>query len=337
MTWYKKTGKSPELVISTRARLARNITGIPFPSRLTPEKAIEVISLVEEAMGPVRNDFSLIRVDKLSHTEQQALVEQHLISTAFASGQLPRALFVNAEHTLSIMVNEEDHLRIQCITSGLDPETALRDANRIDDLLSERLNFAFHEKYGYLTACPTNAGTGLRISAMLHLPALAASGAINNLLSQTAKSGFAVRGMYGEGSDAEGNFYQLSNQVTLGISEEEILARFGTIIRVVADAETSLRSKIQKDLPPRLADKLMRSYGTLKYCRMLSGKEMINFISDVRFGIYLGIIPDIGFETLNEIMVTAMPANITGKGEDMSPEQRDQIRARAVNSIFGKE
>ncbi len=337
MTWYKKAGNSPELVISTRARLARNIAGIPFPSRLTAEKSVEVISAVEEAMDLVKNEFTLIRVDKLSHTEQQVLVEQHLISHAFATSQLPRALFVNSDHTISVMVNEEDHLRIQCITPGLDPEAALKDANRLDDLLSERLDFAFHEKYGYLTACPTNAGTGLRISAMLHLPALAVSGGINNLLSQTAKSGFAVRGMFGEGSEADGNFYQLSNQVTLGIDEDEILARFNAIIRIVTDAENSLRSKIQKDLPPRLADKLMRSYGCLKYCRMLSGKEMINFISDVRFGIYLGIIPNIGFETLNEIMVTAMPANIMGKGEDISPEQRDQIRAKAVNAIFGKE
>lgn len=334
MAWYTEKGNNNDIVISTRARLARNISGIPFPSKLTPDKSKEVIGKVFAAMEPVKNDFSFIKVNELSAVKQQALLEKHLISPALTGTSFPRGVMINSDETLSVMINEEDHIRIQSLYPGLEVQKAFDDACRIDRLLEETLNFAYHAKYGYLTSCPTNTGTGLRISVMLHLPALSISGGINNLLSQVAKNGFTVRGMFGEGSDAAGNFYQLSNQITLGVSEEEIISKFQSITSSVIEAEQTLRKKYKEDLSPALADKLLRSYGLLKYCRLLSAKEMINLINDVRFGMYLGIIPSVPFEKITQTMITASPANIMGSAQDMSPALRDEVRARAVNAVF---
>jgi len=336
MTWYKNIGPKNQMIISTRVRLARNISGYPFASKLATEDAEKLINLVWDALAPIAKDFTLHKIHKISPLKQQALIEKHLISPDLTGSNFPRAAIINKDETISIMVNEEDHIRIQCLSSGFAPDAVWETANKIDDLLGETLEYAFHEKYGYLTSCPTNTGTGLRISAMVHLPAIAVSGRISGLLSQAAKSGMTVRGLYGEGSDAQGNFYQISNQITLGFSEEELIERFNKVVSSVCEVENSLRKQLEKDIPPKLIDRIMRSYGAMRYAYMMSGKEMLNLLSDVRLGIYLGILNPIPFEKLTSLMVITMPANIVGSANTMNAQERDIKRAKIIKETIFK-
>lgn len=334
MTWYQSAGTKNDIIISTRVRLARNLSGYPFSSKLKKEDGEKIIDLVWEALAPIAKDFTLHRIHKLSPVKQQALIEKHLISPDLTAGNFPRAVMINKDESVAIMVNEEDHIRIQCLSPGFAPDEAWETASRIDDLLGETLDFAFHEKYGYLTSCPTNTGTGLRVSAMVHLPAISVFGRISGLLSQAAKSGMTVRGLYGEGSDAQGNFYQISNQVTLGASEEELIERFNKVVSSVCEVESTLRKQLAKDVPAQLTDRIMRSYGAMQYAYMMSGKEMLNALSDVRLGIYLGILKPIPYEKLTSLMVITMPANITGSASSMSAEARDIKRAKIIKETI---
>ena len=332
MSWYQTCGPKNDMIISTRVRLARNINGYPFAAKLSPADAEKIITLVWDALAPIAKDFTLYKIHKLSPIRQQMLIEKHLISPSL-TGSFPRAAIVNRDETISIMVNEEDHIRIQCLSPGFAPDAAWETAGKIDDLIGESLDYAFHEKFGYLTSCPTNTGTGLRISAMVHLPVIAVSGRISGLLSQAAKSGMTVRGLYGEGSDAQGNFYQISNQVTLGFTEEELIERFNKVVSSVCEVEYMLRQEIQKNIPAKLTDRIMRSYGTMQYAHMMSGKEMLNLLSDVRLGIYLGILKPIPFERLTSLMVITMPANISGSSS-LSAEERDVKRAKIIRETM---
>lgn len=334
MTWYKSIGEKNDIIISTRVRLARNISGFPFVSKLNAEGAEKIIDLVWNALKPISGDFTIYKIHKLNPLKQQMFIEKHLISPDLTGGRLPRAVLINKDESISIMVNEEDHVRIQCLSPGFSPDKSWEMANRIDDLLGESLDFAFHEKFGYLTSCPTNTGTGLRVSAMVHLPAIAVSGRISGLFSQAAQSGMTVRGLYGEGSDAQGNFYQISNQVTLGFSEEELIERFNKVVSSVCEVEQSLRKQIKQDIPAKLTDRIMRSYGAMRYAHMISGKEMLNLISDVRLGINLGIIEPIPFEKLTSLMVITMPANISGSSPGMNAEARDIKRAKIIKDTI---
>lgn len=334
MTWYKEQGPKSDMIISTRVRIARNLADFPFAAKLSEEDAEKIINLVWEALKPIANDFSLIKIHKLSPVKQQALIEKHLISPDLTGGNFPRAAIINRDESVSIMVNEEDHIRIQCLYPGFQPDEAWNMASKIDDLLGETLNYAFHEKFGFLTSCPTNTGTGLRVSAMVHLPAIAVSGRMTGLLSQAVKSGMTVRGLYGEGTDAQGNFYQISNQITLGYAEEELIERFNKIVSAVCEVENSLRKQLAADVPAKLTDRIFRSYGNMRHAFMMSGKELINLVSDVRTGIYLGILKEIPFEKLNSLMVLTMPANITGNNSSLTAEQRDIKRAKLVKELI---
>ncbi len=334
MTWYQSVGPKNDMIISTRVRLARNLSGYPFASKLKKEDGEKIIDLVWEALAPIASEYTLHRIHKLSPIKQQALIEKHLISPDLTAGNFPRAAIINKDESVAIMVNEEDHIRIQCLAPGFVPDAAWEMASRIDDLLSETLDFAFHEKFGYLTSCPTNTGTGLRVSAMVHLPAISVSGRISGLLTQAAKSGMTVRGLYGEGTDAQGNFYQISNQITLGFSEEELIERFNKVVSAVCEVENSLRKQLSQDIPAKLTDRIMRSYGAMRYAHMMSGKEMLNLISDVRLGIYLGILKPIPFEKLTSLMVITMPANIAGGSPSMSAEARDLRRAKIIKDVI---
>ncbi len=332
MSWYENTGKQNDLIISTRARLARNISKYPFPGSMSAKDAEEVISLVWDAITPLQSEFTLYRMDKISQSERQKLIEKHLISPNFTS-DFPRAAIINKDETLSLMVNEEDHIRIQCLLPGYDAYSAYETADKIDTLLNEKIEYAFHEKYGYLTSCPTNTGTGMRISVMMHLPALSLSGGMNSLLTKAAKLGMTARGLFGEGSDALGNFYQLSNQITLGLSEHEIIENFSSLVQIAVNAENALRDNLRKETPSKLRDKLLRSYGIIKNAYLISTGEILNLISDVRFGIYLGIIKPIPFERLTKLMVMSMPANISSD-KALSSEERDIKRAQTAQEIF---
>ena len=335
MTWYQDMGPKNDMIISTRVRLARNLAGYPFAAKLTKEDGEKIISLVWEALAPISKDFMLYNIHKLSPVKQQALIEKHLISPDLTGGNFPRAAIISRDENISIMVNEEDHIRIQCLSPGFAPDNAWEMANRLDDLLGETLDFAFHEKFGYLTSCPTNTGTGLRISAMLHLPAISVTGRISGLLSQAAKSGMTVRGLYGEGSDAQGNFYQISNQITLGFSEEELIERFNKIVSSVCEVEKTLRKEISKNIPVKLQDRIMRSYGLMKHAYMISGKECLNYLSDVRLGIDLGILSPIPLQKLTSLMIITMPAMVSGNAS-LSAEERDIKRAKIINETLFK-
>lgn len=335
MTWYKKSGNMSEVVLSTRARLARNISGFKFPPMLSKEDGEKIIAEVQKALLPLEKEFTFYKMGELSEIKRLSLVEQHMISPDF-NGSFPRGVFINRDNSISIMVNEEDHLRIQCILPGLDIQAALDTVNRIDDLLSETLKFAFSEKYGFLTSCPTNAGTGLRISAMMHLPGINMTGGIPTLLSQAAREGIAIRGIYGEGSEAAGNLFQISNQVTLGISERKIAALLSEAVGNIFDAEKSIRIKLNSPENPKLIDKIYRAHGIMKSAYLMSTDELINNINFVRLGIYLGIINDTDLASLTELMVTMSPATLSGD-TNMTSEQRDIYRARLIKNAFRKE
>lgn len=332
MSWYQDKGPKNDIIISTRVRLARNIAAFPFAAKLSAQDAEKIIDLVWDALTPIAGEFTLHKIHKLSPIKQQVLIEKHLISPNL-TGSFPRAAIISKDETISIMVNEEDHIRIQCLAPGFAPDEAYKTASRIDDLIGERIDYAFHEKFGFLTSCPTNTGTGLRVSAMVHLPAIAVSGRISGLLSQAATSGMAVRGLYGEGSDAQGNFYQISNQITLGFSEEELIERFNKIVSSVCEVEKTLRGELQRNVPAKLIDRIMRSFGTMHHAYMISGKEMLNLLSDVRLGIYLGILKPIPFEKLTALMVITMPAGISGLSA-MPPEERDVRRAKIIRETI---
>jgi len=334
MSWYTCEGPQNDIIISTRVRVARNLKNYPFAPKLSVQGAEEIINLVWEALAPVQKDFTLYRIDNLPPVKQQTLIEKHLISPNL-TGNFPRAAIINKEETISIMVNEEDHIRIQCLSAGFVPDETFKTASRIDDLIGENLEYAFHEKFGFLTSCPTNTGTGLRISAMVHLPAIAVSGRISGLLSQAIKSGMTVRGLYGEGSDAQGNFYQISNQITLGFSEEELIEKFNKIVLSVCEVENALRKELKKNIPIKLQDKIMRSFGLMKYAYMISGKEFLNHLSDVRMGIYLGILKPISLSKLTKLLVTTMPAMICGNSS-LSEEERDLKRAKIIYETLFK-
>lgn len=334
MSWYTNQGQKNDIIISTRVRIARNLKTYPFAAKLHPEDAEKIIHIVWDALAPIAKDFMLFRIDKLTPAKQQMLIEKHLISPNL-TGNFPRAAIVNKDETISIMVNEEDHIRIQCLSAGFAPDEAWETASRIDDLIGENVEYAFHDKFGFLTGCPTNTGTGLRISAMVHLPAIAVSGRISGLLSQAVKSGMAVRGLYGEDSDAQGNFYQISNQITLGFSEEELIERFNKIVSSVCDVEKTLRKEISKNVPVKLQDRIMRSYGLMKHAYMISGKECLNFLSDVRLGMDLGILKPIPLQKLTTLMVTTMPAMVSGN-TSLSAEERDIKRAKIISETLFK-
>lgn len=335
MSWYTEKGADGDIVISTRVRLARNIKGVPFPPKMTDEDGEKVITLVRAALdkGAAFKDFKFVKMEKLSQNERLALIEKHLISAELSKKS--GAALISPDERISIMLNEEDHIRIQCLLPGFNPEGAYDMANKIDSLLEESLSFAFHEKYGYLTCCPTNTGTGMRASAMVHLPALSLGGAAGALLNSAGKIGMTVRGLYGEGTEAYGYFYQISNQITLGISEEDILKKLRDVICEVAKKERRLRDGLSQNAA--LRDRIMRSYGIMLNAYMLSSAEFMKALSDVKMGVEMGIIKNIPSETLNRLMVITQPAGLTlsGGGAE-TPEQRDILRAKLVQDELRK-
>jgi protein arginine kinase len=298
--WYMQNGKEGDIVLSTRVRLARNLSDFPFPGNLTPEKQREVVDVVASAMASsdVGNDFKLIDMTTLTELERLQLVEKHLISRDLATGDGVRAVLLSTDESVSIMINEEDHLRIQVLGTGLCLDDCLKKAMRIDDALDRTLKYAFDEKLGYLTKCPTNLGTGMRASAMLHLPALTQGNAIRELSASVGKLGFVIRGLYGEGSVAKGALYQISNQLTLGFDEETIVKRLSDVVEQMIEHERNYREQARKSGKLWLEDKIWRSAGILTYARSISTDEAMQLLSDLRLGASLGII-DTDIDKLN--------------------------------------
>lgn len=332
--WYKSTGKQGDVAVSTRIRLARNIAGLPFPAKWSDSEARQVIESVRSSLDKDR--FTFLMLDNTPELNKQALVEEHLMSREMLTGT-NKALLLSKDEQICIMLGEEDHIRLQAILPGFDLEAAYAAADQIDDALAEHLDYAFDETFGFLTRCPTNVGTGLRASVMLHLPALKMSGQMNALIGQVGKLGLTIRGMYGEGSEAKGDLFQLSNQVTLGISEHQLLEKLASVTNQIITTERDLRQKLLAGNPDKLPDQIMRALGTLKYARLLSSAECEKLLSDVKLGTYLGIVTEVSAAKLTELMIQTQPAHINLKiGESLNPAQRDLQRSRLVREALSK-
>ncbi len=317
------------IVISSRVRLARNAKLVPFPSRLSDERAFSVIMKAAEESAKSLFKFKFYQIGRLDEVDRQAIFERHLISRDLTQNLETGAVIVSEKEDMSIMINEEDHYRIQAIESGFNLKSALDRAIAFDNVLSSKIEIAYSEKLGYLTSCPTNVGTGLRASVMLNLPALTLSGKINGIISSISALSLTVRGVYGEGSGADGYMYQISNQVSLGQSEQEIIESVSKVIDVVCRAEINERRQMQKKDGLKLVDKVTRAYGILTNATLLSTQELLEFTSWVRLGASLGIINING--NLDELIVSAQPANlIKSAGEKMDAIKRDEYRAKFV-------
>ncbi len=334
MAWYNVSATASDTVISSRVRLARNLVGYPFASRLDATRASEIIEKVSAPL--LASDFRKIDFSELSPLAATSYVEKHYVSPEFAAKETPHALLLREPSGIAVMVCEEDHLRIQSILPGLALEEAYRNASLTEKRLDEEFDFAYSEQLGYLTHCPTNLGTGMRASVMMFLPALTHGGYMESLAGQLSKIGLTVRGLFGEGSGAAGCIYQISNQITLGITEEETLKKLGEAIRQIIAGEEKARRAITGDALDRLTDRILRSEGILKYAHMLSTSEFIKLFSDVRFGIALGVVGDITYEQLGTLLVEAMPATLT-LSADSAPKTeaaRDKLRAKRVQATL---
>ena len=327
------------IVVSTRIRLSRNLKGYPFPSRLDSKRKNEIVQKVYNALkegnSAISSDFQLIKVGELTRAQGLSFVEKHLISPEFINGDKEgRALVLKDDKKVSIMINEEDHVRIQIITDGLNLEGAYDLADKIDTLLDENLDFAFDEKLGYLTQCPTNLGTGMRASVMLHLPALQKTGALSRIGGNLSKLGLTIRGIYGEGTEPKGAMYQLSNQVTLGISESAAIENLKNITDQLASQEVKARETIMKSVSMR--DTVHRSLGILKYALAVSHDEAMELLSNVRMGVVSGEITGITCETIDKLIPEIQPATmIVTAGENLDPEKRDILRAKTIRERLG--
>ena len=329
MIWYKNNDS--DIVISTRIRLARNVNGIPFPQFLKDKSQLsgEIKDSILKSNSTLAADFSYIELDQVSHSQKLSMAEEHLISPQMLDGN-GKSVLINKDKTMSIMLMEEDHIRLQIIKSGLALDEAYETANRVDDVIEESLTYAFDENFGYLTACPPNAGTGWRASVMMHLPALTMTKNMNRVINASTGLGIEIRGLYGEGTSAEGNLYQISNRLTLGLSEAEILEKLKGVVKQIVESEQKARALLMENSKAPLEDRLFRSYGILKYARSISSSEAKERLSDVMLGINMGILPNEGKLSALECMVKTAPSFIS-EGKDVSPEERDIKRKKYFN------
>lgn len=333
--WMRGSGPDSDIVISSRIRIARNVRSQPFPMLATNQQLKDVLdSIVEvvsdEALSNI-DQLELIPLAQLNELERRVLVEKHLISPNLANESRNGAVILSENESISIMVNEEDHIRIQCLFPGFQLQEAWQLASRIDDVFETHLDYAFDEKYGYLTSCPTNVGTGIRASVMMHLPALVLTQQINRILSAITQVGLAVRGIYGEGSEATGNLFQISNQITLGQSEDEIIDNLYGVAKQIIEHEKAAREKLLHESRIRIVDRVLRSYGILSNAAILDSKEAAQRLSDVRLGVDLGLISDVSGNVMNELMVMMQPGFLQQySGEKLNADERDIRRAELI-------
>ncbi|MBN1817642.1 MAG: protein arginine kinase [Sedimentisphaerales bacterium] len=334
--WFDGSGPGADIVISSRVRLARNLGGFEFCSCLSFARKREVLyKLKEIILGlDLGQDLFFIDVDNSSSLEQDLLVERHLISRQHAQAKGPRGAVIACNESFTAMINEEDHLRIQVFKTGLQIKECWEKINRIDDLIEQQAEYAFDPEYGYLTACPTNVGTGIRVSVMLHLPALKMTGQIEKFYNAAKDTDLAVRGLFGEGTDAVGDFFQLSNQVTLGFSEQQIVEEFaGFIVPKIVEYEIMAREKLLKARPDMLDDKVQRALGVLRSARLISSQEALFLLSHVRMGVNLKRLEGISMATINELFMLTQPAHLQMRqGQELDPDRRDAMRAQMIRS-----
>ena len=332
-SWLRADGNDSAIVVSSRVRLARNIQEMLYPSRSNSEEADKVRDFIFTAIEKARliEIGKCYRSEEISGLDRKFLVERHLISPEFMADQASRGLFLSDVEDTSVMINEEDHLRIQALASGLEIKKAMNIAESIDKKLSESLAYDFDSEYGFLTSCPTNCGTGLRASILIHLPGLVLTNEIDKIIEKITKLGLTVRGFYGEGTEVLGNLFQISNQTTLGRKEEDIIESLERITRQLIEHEENARRVLVRDAPDEIKDKIWRAYGILKYARVLTSEETMNLLSAVRLGMALGVLDMIPLTLLNEILVLAQPAHIQRLyGKDINASERDARRAELI-------
>lgn len=329
--WLRATGPMSDVVISSRVRLARNLAERPFLSTASETERTEIYRyLIDEiTSSSIGKDSLVIDVDQTDSVDCDLLVERHLISRQHVSGEGSRGVTISHNETQSLMINEEDHLRIQGLGSGLQLDKIWQQINHVDDVLADRMAFAFDHKLGFLTACPTNVGTGIRVSVMLHLPALKYTKEIERVARAARDMRLAVRGLYGEGTEAVGDLYQISNQTTLGKSEEEIIKIFSdTIVPKIVEYERIARESLLKDRTNYIDDKIWRAYGILANARRISSTETLTMLSPIRMGIHMGRFQRFDLPTFNEIFLQTQPAHLQKRlQQSMNEEERGIIRA----------
>jgi protein arginine kinase len=333
--WLRGSGPEADVVVSSRIRLARNLAAFPFTNRASAHQKAEIETLLRERIAKLDYQPSLTYENLANRNaiDRQFLVERQLISRELATSDGPRGVAIAPAENVSLMVNEEDHLRLQVMRSGLALDEAWQDIDRIDDLLEQRVSYAFHDDFGYLTACPTNVGTGMRSSVMLHLPALVMTKDIEKVFRALQKMNLAVRGLYGEGSRASGDFYQISNQVTLGKSETQILSEIRAVIPQIITYERQARQTLLRDRRPMLHDSVLRAFGTLCNAIMMTSEETMDLLSRVRLGINLGLLDEISLATVNELFLHTQPAHLQKlMGTTLDGEERNSARARYLRN-----
>ena len=338
--WLRGTGPESDIVISSRIRLARNLAEFPFISRATPQDRVQIERALRESIvaGSTSGDLLYVAVDELEGVDRQFLVERHLISREHAEGQGRRAVAIDRTEKFSLMINEEDHLRIQVLQSGFNLKSVWEQINGIDDMIEQRVTYAFHDRLGYLTACPTNVGTGMRVSVMLHLPALVITRQIEKVFRSLQKISLAVRGLYGEGSQAMGDFYQISNQITLGRSEEELVQQVTDIVPVIIDYERQARQFLIKESHENLHDRVSRAYGILRTAQTISSEETMHLLSSVRMGVNLGLIQDLRIADINDLFIHTQPAHLQKlTGGELGSADRNIERARYLRQYLNRE
>ena len=326
----RRPGPFDRIVLTSRVRLARNLKDTPFPGRASKQQRedhLQAIQPVVEALPPMKKGFASDLVS-LEDLDRQLLVERHLISRELAKKKQGAAFVLSKDETCSIMINEEDHLRMQVILPGLQIKEAWKAVNKLDTLLEDKLPIAFSGRYGFLPACPTNTGTGIRVSAMLHLPGLVIAEHMQQTITAVNKLGLAVRGLYGAGTAALGNVFQISNQMTLGETENDIIERLNKVVVQVIENEENARAKLLESNPEMLFNNIGRAYGILTNAHVISSKEAKNLLSLLRLGLDLGYFPDMDPEVVDELFIVTEPGHIQFKeAKKMSPEERDSMRA----------
>jgi protein arginine kinase len=339
MTWYIDAGPENDVILTSRIRLARNLDHYPFPHRMNKQQSKMAAEEITQAFYGTdkerKRNYLTVDLDAMSEEDQQALAEKRLISSDLAQQGQNRRVIISRDESISIMINEEDHIRIQSMQPGLNLEDAYQAAAATALTLEGSLALAYSENYGFLTACPTNTGTGMRASVMAHLPGLMMSGRFKDLAESLSKMSFAVRGQYGEHSKSQGHLVQISNQLTLGISEDDLINDLKRMLQQLIEQERKVRREIFRQQPLSVEDKVMRAYGILRHARLISGEEAATLLSDIRLGQSLGLLGQMAASDINRIQSLIGPASIQkAQGKTLAPEERDRARAAIIRELL---
>jgi len=340
-SWFSGPVDAPsDVVISSRIRLARNVAGYEFLPCLSPQRQQALHDHLRDTLLSIdlADKVWCVDIDHASEVERKLLTERHLISRRHAAGKGARSVVLATDESFTAMINEEDHLRMQVCAAGLQLEQCWQRLNRIDDLIEEKVDYAFDRRFGYLTACPTNLGTGLRVSVMLHLPALKLTGEVEKFMTAAHDCNMAVRGLFGEGTEAVGDFFQLSNQITLGLSEQQIIKAFSSVVvpKIIA-YETEARKTLLEKKPRALDDKIQRALGVLRSAYLISSQEALFLLSNVRLGVNLKRIKDVDIATVNELFMLTQPAHLQLRaGKILDADQRDTLRAEIIRTKLNR-